>query len=76
MFLYKDEKIGESKSNILFQVIGCIYTGMKYKLRKMRDNPSTNSTWIDGSLEIYSESFVNEVQAVLKVYFYQYKIFE
>lgn len=70
MFLYKDEKFGESKSNILFQVIGCIYTGMKHKLRKMRDNPSTDSTWIDCSLEFYSENFVNEVRAVLKVFFF------
>lgn len=68
MFLYKHEEIGESKSNILFQVVGCIHTGVKYKVKKMRDDLSTDCTWIDGSLQQYPESFVNEVCEVLKVF--------
>ncbi|XP_055308001.1 peptide transporter family 1-like, partial [Sitodiplosis mosellana] len=67
MFLYKNEEMGESKSNILFQVIGCIYTGIKHKIRKMRNGPSAYCTWIDGALEHYSDNFVREVCAVIKV---------
>ncbi|XP_031629999.1 peptide transporter family 1-like [Contarinia nasturtii] len=67
MFLYKDEKIGESKSNILFQVIGCFYYGVKHKFRKRHDIRSMHSSWTDGAMDKYPEHFVLDLCAALKV---------
>lgn len=68
--LYKEEKISDSKSNILFQVIGCIYYAIKQKLLRYRGISLSNQmygSWIDASAEKYPQSFVDDVYAMLKV---------
>lgn len=62
MLFYKREVINESTSNILFNVFGCIYTGIKYKVKNIR-----NHRWIDGTLDNYTSSFIEDVCTVLKV---------
>lgn len=65
MFFYKDEEVNEG--NILFQVIGCIWHGAMRKLKGESIRTSTNNSWIDGAIGRYSESFVHDVSAFLKV---------
>lgn len=60
MFFYKNEPVTES-TNILFQVIGCIYAGIRYKLKNLR-----NHAWIDGTWQHYAPSFIEDVCSVLK----------
>lgn len=64
MFFYKQKSIASesTQNNMLFQVIGCIYRGAKYKLKNVREH-----TWIDGARAYYSEHFVQEVCDILKV---------
>lgn len=64
MVLYKREVVAQSKNIILLDVIVCTYTGVKYKLKNVREH-----TWIDGSREFYSASFVQDVGVILKVRF-------
>lgn len=68
--LYKHEEIVGSKTNILFQVIGCIYYAIKQKLKRCRRISLANQdsgSWIDVSTEKYPEHFVDDVCAVMKV---------
>lgn len=68
LFLYKSDKITGEKSNILFQVIGCIYHAMKAKFAKRRRRISfSNQRWINASTEKYPDNFVEDVYCVLKV---------
>lgn len=67
---YKEEEISGIKSNMLFQVIGCIHYAIKQKLKRWRDKTLSNQiheSWIDVSTEKYSESFVQDVCVILKV---------
>lgn len=61
MFLYKPEVITESSKNVLFQVFGCIYAGVKHKLKNIR-----NHTWIDGTKDQYTMEFIDDVCTILK----------
>lgn len=67
MFWYKQEVVVESIRNILTEVIGCIYAGVKHKLKNFRTN-----TWIDGTKDRYTPSFVEDVCVVLKATFFVY----
>lgn len=69
MFLYKRERINESDGNVMFQVIGCIYNGVEQRLKGHfnRLGVISNNEWIDGSADKYSESFIHDVSAFLKV---------
>lgn len=69
MCLYKNENSAESKSNILFQVIDCIYYGVKQKIMRRRGTLLLYRSWSDVSTEKYPESFVDDVCAILKVIF-------
>lgn len=70
MFLYKRERINESDGNVMFQVIGCIYNGVEQRLKGHfnRLGVISNNEWIDGSADKYSESFIHDVSAFLKVW--------
>lgn len=67
MFFYKKEEIDENEGNILFQVIGCVWHGTLKKLRGHSIRSSTDNSWIDGAIGRYSEAFVHDVSAFLKV---------
>lgn len=64
MCLYKREEIAASEKNILFRVIGCIYSGIKYKVNKCN---GSDSSWTDGMLQEHPEPFVEDVCVILKV---------
>lgn len=52
---------------MLLRVIGCICFGVKRKLNGSYIPSITNNSWIDGSVEKYSQQFVEDVSAFLKV---------
>lgn len=60
MFFYKREIVADS-TNTLFKAIGCVYTGIKYKLKNLRHH-----AWIDGTSRHYAPCFIDEVCSVLK----------
>lgn len=67
MFFYKTEEIDENDGNILFQVIGCVRFGIVQKLRGHYYCITTGNAWIDGSVGKYSQTFVQDVAAFLRV---------
>lgn len=67
MCLYKREHIAESNGNIMFQVVGCIYYGIRQKLKGNYVRFITNNPWLDASVDKYSENFIKDVAAFLKV---------
>lgn len=64
MCMYKNEEIVVAEKNILFRVIECVYSGIKYKV-----NCTSCSSWTEGMLQEYSEPFVYDVCVILKVFF-------
>lgn len=67
--LYKDEEIDESDGNVMFQVVGCVYNGVRQKLKGDYIRLVSNNPWIDGAVGKYTESFIRDVSAFLKVCF-------
>lgn len=49
--------------NVLTKVFGCVYTAVKAKIR----GTTGNQPWIKGAIGEYSEEFVLDVSAFLKV---------
>lgn len=69
MYSYKKEEIEQNEINILFQVFGCIFSGVGHKLKSVRSGTTINRSWMDGARKQYSEIFVQDVSAILKVIF-------
>lgn len=67
--LYKREQVRNSGENTLFDVIDCICYGIRHKLNGHCHRNLTDNPWIDGSVEKYSEHFVRDVSAFLRVNF-------
>lgn len=67
MFFYKEEEIDEAEGNVFFQVIGCVCHGAMRKITGCAYRSSTNNSWVDGAIGRYSEQFVHDVSAFLKV---------
>ncbi|XP_059613272.1 solute carrier family 15 member 2 isoform X2 [Phlebotomus argentipes] len=61
MFFYKKEEV--NRQNILVQVVGCIW----YALWKYIKKENVNANWLDSSIGRYSEEFVRDVRAFLRV---------
>ncbi|GAB0097937.1 peptide transporter family 1 [Sergentomyia squamirostris] len=61
MFFYKKEDV--SRQNILVQAIGCIW----YALWKYIKKENVHANWLDSSIGRYSEEFVRDVEAFLRV---------
>ncbi|XP_055702583.1 solute carrier family 15 member 2 isoform X2 [Phlebotomus papatasi] len=61
MFFYKKEEV--SRQNILVQVVGCIW----YALWKYIKKENVHANWMDSSIGRYSEEFVQDVRAFLRV---------
>lgn len=50
--------------NILYQVFRCIWFAI---INTLKGNPKKVTRWIDASLDKYSETFISDVVAYLKV---------
>lgn len=67
MFFYKQEEIDQTEGNILFKVIGCIWYGTIKKFKNCSIAEITSNSFIDGSVGLYSVTFVEDVAAFLRV---------
>lgn len=73
LFYYEHEDINRSDGNVLFQVIGCIFAGATKRIRGCYFDRITDNSWIDGAIGKYTESFVTDVAAFLRVRFVRFR---
>lgn len=62
MFFYREET--PNNENVLLQVISCVAHGIS---NKIKGRARLCNNWLDSTVGQYSESFVRDVSAFLKV---------